>query len=163
MLILRPIFLKAEYLPGVQNVQADRESRVFIDSSDWKIQSEVIEPFLNDREIDLFATRLTNQLPRYVSWRPDPHAYATDAFTVDWSTMRGYAFPPFNLIPRTLMKVRDDNATLLLVAPIWQAQHWWPLLLQLAISIPVRLPLSQTLLENPSNLGPLIQCTQDSG
>ena len=78
--------------------------------------------------------------------------YATDAFTVDWSTMRGYAFPPFNLIPRTLMKVRDDNATLLLVAPICQAQHWWPLLLQLAISLPVRLPLSQTLLENPSNL-----------
>ncbi len=147
------IFLKAEYLPGVQNVQADRESRVFTDSSDWKIQSEVIQPFLKDREIDLFATRLTNQLPRYVSWRPDPHAYATDAFTVDWSTTRGYAFPPFNLIPRTLMKVRDDNATLLLVAPIWQAQHWWPLLLQLAISLPVRLPLSQTLLENPSNLG----------
>ena len=65
----------------------------------------------------------------------------------------GICIPPFNLIPCTLMKVRDDNATLLLVAPIWQAQHWWPLLLQLAISLPVRLPLSPTLLEDPSNLG----------
>ena len=87
------IFIKAEYLPGVFNVQADRESRTLIDSSDWRIQPQIIQPFLKDREIDLFATRLTNQLPRYVSWRPDPHACATDAFTIDWSTRKGYAFP----------------------------------------------------------------------
>lgn len=140
------IFLKAKYLPGVLNVQADRESRIFFDSSDWRIQPEIIKPFLKDREIDLFATGLTNQLPHYVSWHPDPHAYATNAFTVNWGSIKGYSFPPFNLIPRTLMKVRDDNATLLLVAPIWQEQHWWPLLLQLAISL-----LFPNLLEDPSN------------
>lgn len=118
------IYLKAEYLPGTLNVHADRESKIFSDSSDSRIRPQLIRLFLKDREIDLFASRLTNQLTRYVSWRSDPNAYATDAFTVDWSSMRGYAFPPFNLISRSLLKVKDDNATSLLVTPIWQAQHW---------------------------------------
>ena len=131
----RNILITAEHLPGVSNVLADRESRTFIDSSDWKLQPEIIQYFLKDREIDLFATRLTNQLKSYVSWRPDPHAVATDAFSIDWSQMKGYAFPPFNLIPRTLMKVINDNANIVLVAPVWQTQHWWPLLLQLTVQL----------------------------
>ena len=131
----RNILITAEHLPGVSNILADRESRTFIDSSDWKLQPEIIQYFLKDREIDLFATRLTNQLKSYVSWRPDPHAVATDAFSIDWSQMKGYAFPPFNLIPRTLMKVINDNANIVLVAPVWQTQHWWPLLLQLTVQL----------------------------
>ena len=131
----RNILIAAEHLPGASNVLADRESRTFIDSSDWKLQPEIIQYFLKDREIDLFATRLTNQLKSYVSWRPDPHAVATDAFSIDWSQMKGYAFPPFNLIPRTLMKVINDNANIVLVAPVWQTQHWWPLLLQLTVQL----------------------------
>ena len=109
----------------------------------------IIQPFLKDREIDLFASRL--KLQRYVSWRPDPYAVATDAFSIDWGQLKAYAFPPFNLIPRTLMKVISDNANLLLVAPVWQAQHWWPLLLRLTVKHPVLLRSSQTLLEDPSN------------
>lgn len=42
---------------------------------------------LPPRQGDYFATRLTNQLPCYVSWRADPHAYATDAFTLNWNTL----------------------------------------------------------------------------
>ena len=147
----RNILITAEHLPGVSIVLADRESRTFIDSSDWKLQPEIIQYFLKDREIDLFATRLTNQLKSYVSWRPDPHAVATGAFSIDWSQMKGYAFPPFNLIPRTLMKVINDNANIVLVAPVWQTQHWWPLLLQLTVQLPVLLPASPTLLQDPSN------------
>ncbi len=73
---------------------------MFIDSSDWKIQSEVIEPFLKDREIDLFATRLTNQLPRYVSWRPGPHIYATDMFSIVSNAARkSFTFNPTTASP----------------------------------------------------------------
>ena len=32
--------------------------------------------------------------------------------------------PTFNLIPVVLNKVIEDNADLVLVAPIWQAQPW---------------------------------------
>ena len=131
----RNILITAEHLPGVSNVLADRESRTFIDSSDWKLQPEIIQYFPKDREIDLFATRLTNQLKSYVSWRPGPHAVATDAVSIDWSQIKGYAFPPFNLIPRTLLKVINDNANIVLVAPVWRTQHWWPLLLQLTVQL----------------------------
>ena len=34
--------------------------------------------------IDLFASRLNNQLPRYASWHPDPFAVETDAFQMSW-------------------------------------------------------------------------------
>ena len=145
------ILITAEHLPGVPNVRADRDSRTFIDSSDWKLQPEIIQCFLKNREIDLFATSLTNQLKSCVSWRPDPQAVATDAFSTDWSQLKGYAFPPFNLIPQTLMKVISNNANIVLVAPIWQTQHWWPLLLQLVVQLPVLLPASPTLLQDPFN------------
>ena len=36
---------------------------------------------------DLFASRSSSQLPVFVSWRPDPLAAATDAFTQDWNTL----------------------------------------------------------------------------
>ena len=145
----RNIYIQAEHLPGVQNCLADKASRTCIDSTDWKIQPKLIKQFLVDRDTDLFATRLTHQLPRYVSWHPDPKAIAADAFSLNWATLRGYAFPPFNLIPQTLIKVLKDKTTIVLVAPVWQGQTWWPLLLQLAISQPVRLPSTPETLKNP--------------
>jgi hypothetical protein len=144
--------MQAEHLPGVANSLADRESGTCVDSSDWRIHPNLIKKLLQDRDIDLFATRrLTHQLPRYVSWHPDPQAFATDAFTLNWGILKGNAFPPFNLVPRTLIKVQQDNATIVLLAPIWQGQTWWPLLLQLAIRCPMFLPSAPETLENPAN------------
>ena len=145
----RDIYIQAEHLPGVQNCLADRASRTCIDSSDWKLQPQLIKQFLVDRDTDLFATRLTHQLPYYVSCHPDPKAIAADAFSLNWAALRRYAFPPFNLIPRTLIKVLKDKTTIVLVAPVWQGQTWWPLLLQLAIRQPVRLPSTPQTLKNP--------------
>ena len=101
----REISLTAHHIPGIYNNAAERESRVDRDSSDWKLDPTVfarLNELWGPLEVDLFATRLTNQLPRFVSWRPDPEAEATDAFTQDWSQIRGYAFPPFSLVGRCL-------------------------------------------------------------
>ena len=38
------------------------------------------------------------------------------------------------------------------MAPVWQAQPWWPVLLTLLISQPVLLPESPTLLTDPTDL-----------
>ena len=75
----RNIYIQAEHLPGVQNYLADKASRTCIDSTDWKIQPKLIKQFLVDRDTNLFTTRLTRQLPRYVSWHLDPKAIAADA------------------------------------------------------------------------------------
>ena len=38
----------------------------------------------------------------FVSWRPDPEAIATDAFTVTWTGLKAYANPPWSLVGRVL-------------------------------------------------------------
>ena len=110
------LFIIAYHVPGKTNVVADREWREFIDNP------IIISPFLRGCSTDLFASRLTYQLARYISWRPDPQAFQSDAFSVNWKHLKGYAFPPFSLIARVLDKMMMDKTDLVLVAPIWQAQ-----------------------------------------
>jgi len=77
------ITLVANHLPGYLNTAADRESRTLQDRWDWQIHPNI---FLRINlkwvplSVDLFALRLTHQLPEYFSWGPDPYAIATDAF-----------------------------------------------------------------------------------
>ena len=99
---------------------------MFNDSSEWKIDPQMISPFLKWCEIDLFGSRLSAQLPQYVSCRPDPEAVHADALTMDWAPFSGCVFPPFNLILAVLNKVSQDKVAIMLVAPIWPAQPWWP-------------------------------------
>ena len=53
-------------------------------------------------EIDLFASRINNLFTKYVSYKTGPSALAIDAFTLDWSKLMFYAFPPFSVIPAVL-------------------------------------------------------------
>ena len=96
-----------------------------------------------------FASRVTHQLPNFVSLRPEPSALNLDAFSLNWHGLEGYAFPPFNLVARVLNKAILDQTEVLSVAPVWQAQPWWPLLLQLLIQQPILLPVSPHLLIDP--------------
>ena len=155
------VLIKAQYLPGVQNVHADRESRVFLDSSDWKLDMKIFNKLYQKwgpLNIDLFASRLTFQLDQYVSWRPDPLAVHTDAFTLNWATFKGYAFPPFALIGRCLQQVKSQRVEhLVLVAPVWPAQTWYPLLLELCVDFPLLLPMQPNLLTQQGRNHPLHQ------
>jgi hypothetical protein len=134
----RNLFLLAQHIPGKTNVEADTESRVKRDLNDWMLHPTVIAPLIRHCTVDLFASRLSHQLRRYVSWRPDPNAMHSDAFTLDWSNLTAYAFPPFSLdlIPALLHKAKREQATLVLVAPLWTTQPWWPLLIELLVDYP---------------------------
>lgn len=71
----RQITVSVTHIPGILNVNADRESRHHLDSSDWKLCPVVFQTLQNlwdPLELDLFASRLTSQLPRFVSWKPYP-------------------------------------------------------------------------------------------
>ena len=140
----RDITLIAEHLPGVQNTIADKESRVMKDRTDWMLNPEVfhrIDRLLGPLAVDLFASRLTNQLPRYFSWRPDPEAEAMNAFSQQWDKLggKGYANPPWNLVGRTLSQVQAQRASIVMVAPVWKTQTWYPTLLGMLTDFPVRL------------------------
>ena len=108
-------------------------------------------------EVDLFASRLSTQLPWFYSWRPDPQSEAVDEFSQDWSKVRGYAFPPFALVGRCLRQLLDQNVShLVLVAPVWQSQPWYPLLLELCVAPPILLPHYPGLLTRQGEVHPLL-------
>ena len=115
-----------------------------LDLHDWKIDPLVfakLNQLWGPQEVDLFASRLSTQLLRFYSWRPDPQAEAVDAFSQDWSSVKGYAFPSFALIGRCLKTILDQQVSfLVLVAPVWQARPWYPLLLEMCVAPPVLLP-----------------------
>ena len=73
----RGITLKAQHLPGKENVIADLESRVRRNRSDWTLNPVIFNRIqaLAPVEIDLFASRLSTQLPRFFSWRPVPRLW----------------------------------------------------------------------------------------
>jgi len=159
--IQKGITVTAQYLPGIQNQVADTESRVFRDYTHWRLDPKVFQLLtvrLGQVTIDLFADRLNTQMTRYVSWKPDPFALATDAFTIKWTEEVGYIFPPFCLIGRVMAKVQREEATATLVAPVWSSQPWYPLILESVIDYPVLLPPTIDLLTSPTlGVHPLLQ------
>ena len=98
----------------------------------------------------MFASRLTHQIPRFFSWGLDPAAEAVNAFNQDWSQFVGYTNSPWCLILSVLAKIRRDNAKIILVAPVWPTQPWYPLILQLLYDVPCLLPKRDDLVISPS-------------
>ena len=76
------------------------------------------------------------KLPKYVAWKPDPFAFSVDAFMVDWSDTYNYIFPPFSLIGKNLQKIEEDEADVVMVAPLWPTKAWFSKLLLLLIDCP---------------------------
>ena len=141
------------FLPGHLNVLADLQSRPHqVISTEWTLQQAVFQRLLSHfpfMEIDLFATRLNNKLPRFVSPFPDPLAEESDALTIEWDGLQAYAFPPFAIISEVLHKVAKSDMTCILIAPWWPTQAWFPEALRLLFGPPVQLPHYRRLLSQP--------------
>ena len=146
------IWLTACHLPGSLNIEADKQSRVFNERTEWHLKPTIFDKItqkLGKPEIDLFASRLNCQLPLYVSWKPDPGAIHVDAFSMPWNNKYVYMFPPFCLISRSLQKLEKDKGNALMIAPIWPTQVWWPNLMRMLVATPLKLPCHKDLLTLP--------------
>ena len=136
--IARSIWLSAVHIPGC-TMEADLLSRNYYSDHEWQLNPMIFQklravfPALS---IDLFASVLNAQLPRYVSWNPDPHATFVDAFSIPWTGEYFYAFPPFSLIHKCLKKIEAEQAEGVLVVPAWTTQTWYPRVLQLLTQAP---------------------------
>ena len=95
--------------------------------------------------IDLFASRINYQLEKYVSFKPDPGAFAIDAFTTDWANLKLYAFPPFNVIPMVLRKIQADKATGICVFLNWPTHAWFPKATAMVLQDPTKLKPNKNL------------------
>lgn len=150
----RNIWLSAVHIPGSTNCEADALSRVLSDDMEWKLHTDIfadVSRTFASLRTDLFASRLNCQLPHYASYMPDPQACAVDAFTIPWIGIHCYAFPPFSILTRVFQKVgRDSTERLILVAPLWPTQVWFPVLLRMLSGASYILPSATRSLHHPT-------------
>ena len=147
--------LRARHIPGRLNVIADQLSRAGqILPTEWSLHPNVVDWIFqrlgNEPLVDLFATRHNCKLPIFVSPVPDPQALDTDALSMSWENLTAYAFPPHQILPQVLQKIRlTKSCSVILVAPFWPNQVWFPALTELADPDPLPLPLWPSLLKQP--------------
>ena len=148
------LWLSAEYVPTDKN-EADILSRKINIDAEWKLNVSFFEYVIGKLNftpnIDLFATRLNCQLPVFASYAPDPFATYVDAFNLDWSEFKFFAFPPFCLLLKVLRKIREDKATGILILPIWTAQPFYSVAMKLLQGTPIILSPRRNLLIMPDH------------
>ena len=149
------ISVHAVHLPGVSNTAADYESRRSQGCAEWRLCPSVFQSISDiwNIDIDLFASEWNHQVSCFVSWNPQPTAWAVDAFSLSWSGLKAYVFPPFKLIGRCLSKTRKDDATITLISPFWPGQFWFPTALEMSIDIPRLLTPRIDLLTSSQGVG----------
>ena len=84
----RAILLRARHIQACLNVIADSLShRDKIIQREWSLHSKIFQMICqiwHRPMVDMFATKLKNKLPLYVSPVPDPNAMAVDALNISW-------------------------------------------------------------------------------
>ena len=148
------ILLSARHIAGKANVLADALSRSRgVVQTEWTLNRDVLQAVWDAWDlkpmVDLFATKFSKRLPVYVSPVPDPEAWGVDALSFDWSGLIAYAFPPFPILSKVVRKARIERPQLILVAPFWPAQTWFPDLQELSHVPPLALPARKDLLRQP--------------
>ena len=134
---------------------SERDSRPPISSE--SANTDRVEPPPQDRETYLralgdtrsqhVATVSNSHIRRFMSPIPEPRALAVDALSQDWQGRSIYMFPPFPLLNKVIQKLRSTQAAeVILIAPLWPKQSWFPHLLRLSVEHPLSFPYRQDLL-----------------
>ena len=87
------------------------------------------------------------------------------ACRIAWSQGISFANPPWGLIGRVLSQARSQNARLVLLAPVWKSQPWYPVLLGMLVDYLRLLPRDSQVMINPdpSTLTPQLAVWRISG
>lgn len=155
----RNIWVTCQYLPGKSNELADYFSRETSSSAEWSLKPEIYERILKQYfspDVDLFASFANHKIEKFVTWKYCPQAWKIDAFSFTWKNLNPYIFPPFHLLGKILNKIIEDKVDkAIVVFPVWKSQSWFPLLLSMLISVPVRLPRHTDLMTDGERKHPL--------
>jgi ribonuclease HI len=146
------ITLTARHVPGHLNVIADSLSRKGqLLPGEWSLNPNVCQQLWRiwgKPNIDLFALNSNKKLPLYVSPVADDQAIGLDGLSQQWDGQEVYAYPPTTLIQAVLLKLASSRASrMILIAPCWPSQIWFPQLLELLTAGPRSLGNSPTLLK----------------
>ena len=132
------ITLRARHIPGCLNVIADHLSRPNqAIMTEWSLHPEVVNLIFRlwgTPVVDRIATVHNMHLPQFKALVPEPRALAIDALSQAWQGRSMYMFPPFLLLNKVIQKLRTTRTgELILIAPWWPSQPWFPHLLRLNV------------------------------
>ena len=134
--------LRASHVPGHLNEGPDRLSRDNVPPGEWSLHPQTVQSLwrrFGRAKVDLFASIDNAHCPAFFS-------KSEDALAQSWPSGPLYAFPPVSLLPQVIERVRKARHTVLLIAPFWENQAWFPELIQLADSAPWPIPVRRDLL-----------------
>ncbi len=131
----RLLSIRATHIPGLLNRGADMLSRRRIPQGEWRLHPESVQMIWNlygKAKVDLFATSENAHCPLFFSLSHSP--LKGDALTAHWPAARLYAFPPIKI------------SSVILIAPNWPNQPWFPDLTELLIAPPWPIPIRRDML-----------------
>ena len=120
-------------------------SRFFKDNIEWSFVPKIVDQLCAEfftPEIDLFTSRLNDQVDNYFSRFPDHRSQEIDDLSQSWEFFKVYAFPPFCLIARILHKVDTECEDAILISPFWPTKPWFAVLSQMLVTTPIISPPS---------------------
>ena len=156
MEVLLDFNFSINHRPGLRNVLPDRLSRLYPtftwktedpsgiilnmpsepkENDDWKLNPILfkhLDHLWGPHSVDLFATSINAQLPRY-------YTKENSAFKYDWHSENGWANPPWSAIDAVLDKVVADQATITIITPWWPGKPWFKRLVQMSTGDPILL------------------------
>ena len=138
----RDLHIRAAHIPGKDNFEADKNSRKFQDAIKWQLNPKIFKVVCDTfgtPEIDLSASQINRQTEKYISWKPEPQAFAVDAFSINWSHHFMYIIPPFSLLTKVIKKLCWNQTTGVLVFPAWSTQPWYLPALELSGNVPLKI------------------------
>ena len=144
------IYLKSVHIAGKKNFLEDTLSRQgSVLRTEWSMNNSVVSRIFHLWDcpmMDLFATFHNKKTQLFCSWMTHQKAFAIDAMSISWQNMFAYAFPPIQMIPRVLQHMKRYHCKIILIAPHWPRQFWFPILLNMLVDFPIKLPPWENLL-----------------
>ena len=141
------ITLRARHIT-VPEVMANLLSRSNqVQATEWSLHLQVFKQICQKwftPHVDLFATRVNQKVPLYVSPVPGQNVRDIDTLNTDWPGLTAYAYPPTALLHMVIQKIRQTHCLIIVIAPGWPGMPWFWDLVQLSTEIPLQLPVSTT-------------------
>lgn len=133
--VRRRIQLIAVWVPREENERADYLSKITT-HYDFRLSRLVvarIDRWWGPHTVDRFssATSVMVSSGRYNSrfWQPGQQGCeGIDAFSQHWGGENNWVHPPYKLVGKALLHMRECRAVGTIVLPYWERAAWWPLL-----------------------------------
>lgn len=135
------VVVHAVHLPGIDNQIADALSRAWSEtrkSIEWpmcrRFAQELQDLFDMQVNVDRFATEGNAVTARYNSYSYEPAAEALDGMAQFWGNPSdvNWVNPPFHMMADVVIKVLNERAKAIVIAPAWPGQLWYKWLVKAA-------------------------------